>query len=326
MAWSNPIIGGGNTLIREEIKSPDYVPGVSGWSIKKDGTAEFNDVTIRGELFVTDPDGSYVRIYDENPGSGALIEFGLPTASGSVLTPGSITSTDSVPGVGEPGLIFESATVDGTPSGRIELISNTTSNISEITIDATDLRITNDAYLELGGGDQISVKFSGTGGALDVQGVDTNTTFEGNVVVEGSFSRPGCIVSFGTPNITSGVVAQTITLSAIQNTYGMFAGGTPTIVTIPRDGSYEVGMLLRYGSQNPNANLRQMKYLINGVEAMQWNFPAVTNMNGTNITLNGIDHVMLQAGDTITFQTLQNSGVTLGIVAGSKGWVRLVED
>lgn len=48
MPFSNPVVGG-TTLIRPAIHSPDYVPGVSGWSINKDGTAEFNDVTFRGE-------------------------------------------------------------------------------------------------------------------------------------------------------------------------------------------------------------------------------------------------------------------------------------
>jgi hypothetical protein len=49
MTFSNPIVGG-TTLIRPAIHSPDYVPGVSGWSINKDGTAEFNDAVFRGEL------------------------------------------------------------------------------------------------------------------------------------------------------------------------------------------------------------------------------------------------------------------------------------
>lgn len=49
MTFSNPVVGG-TTLIRPAIHSPDYVPGVSGWSINKDGTAEFNDVVIRGDL------------------------------------------------------------------------------------------------------------------------------------------------------------------------------------------------------------------------------------------------------------------------------------
>lgn len=54
MAFSDPIIGGAGTLIRQAIKSPDYVPGDSGWSINKDGSVEFANAKVRGEL-ITGP-------------------------------------------------------------------------------------------------------------------------------------------------------------------------------------------------------------------------------------------------------------------------------
>lgn len=47
--FTNPLVAG-TTLIRTAIHSPDYVAGVSGWTINKDGTAEFNNVTVRGTL------------------------------------------------------------------------------------------------------------------------------------------------------------------------------------------------------------------------------------------------------------------------------------
>lgn len=49
MAFDNPIVAG-NVLIREAVRSPNYVPGTSGWSINRDGSAEFADVDIRGTL------------------------------------------------------------------------------------------------------------------------------------------------------------------------------------------------------------------------------------------------------------------------------------
>lgn len=49
MAFSNPIIAG-DTLIREAIQSENFVAGVSGWRIQRDGTAEFNDITARGDI------------------------------------------------------------------------------------------------------------------------------------------------------------------------------------------------------------------------------------------------------------------------------------
>ena len=50
MPFSNPIVGGNGVLIRDAISSPDFVTGVSGWTIRRDGTAEFNGITIRGSI------------------------------------------------------------------------------------------------------------------------------------------------------------------------------------------------------------------------------------------------------------------------------------
>jgi hypothetical protein len=49
--FSNPIVGG-NVLVRTAIQSRNFVAGVSGWSINRDGSAEFNNAVIRGELVV----------------------------------------------------------------------------------------------------------------------------------------------------------------------------------------------------------------------------------------------------------------------------------
>ena len=48
--FTNAIIGGAETLIRSAIKSVNYIMGVSGWRITRDGDAEFNDATIRGTV------------------------------------------------------------------------------------------------------------------------------------------------------------------------------------------------------------------------------------------------------------------------------------
>lgn len=90
MTFSNPVVGGQNgELIRAAIRSPNYVPGVSGWTINRDGSAEFNNVTIRfdlttGSIVVGDPSGPQVVIRTD--GSKGLIEF--PTnAATEVLNP-----------------------------------------------------------------------------------------------------------------------------------------------------------------------------------------------------------------------------------------------
>jgi hypothetical protein len=51
--FTNPVFGG-NTLIRPAIRSPNYTPGVAGWSINRDGTAELNNLTLRGTFVGND--------------------------------------------------------------------------------------------------------------------------------------------------------------------------------------------------------------------------------------------------------------------------------
>lgn len=51
MQPGNPIVGG-TVLRRPAIQSPDFVTGVSGWIVKIDGSAEFNNVSVRGSLGV----------------------------------------------------------------------------------------------------------------------------------------------------------------------------------------------------------------------------------------------------------------------------------
>jgi hypothetical protein len=89
--FTDPIVGG-TTLIRSAIHSPDYVPGISGWTINKDGTCEFNDATFRGDVVVTDASGAQVAIITNN---GGKIEFTPPNIPGMVVS--------------DPGLIFSSA-------------------------------------------------------------------------------------------------------------------------------------------------------------------------------------------------------------------------
>lgn len=73
MGFRNPIVGG-TSLIRSAIKSPDYVPGSAGWTINKDGTAEFNGLTVRGTFngtdYTVDEDGIF--FYGGPPASGNM--------------------------------------------------------------------------------------------------------------------------------------------------------------------------------------------------------------------------------------------------------------
>lgn len=49
--FDNDIVNASNELTRASMESPNYVHGVSGWTINKDGTAEFNNLTVRGTFY-----------------------------------------------------------------------------------------------------------------------------------------------------------------------------------------------------------------------------------------------------------------------------------
>jgi hypothetical protein len=59
--FGNPILSG-LQLIRQAIQSAGFVAGLTGWSINRDGTAEFNSTTIRGSLTVVFGDGSEMDV------------------------------------------------------------------------------------------------------------------------------------------------------------------------------------------------------------------------------------------------------------------------
>lgn len=69
MQFNDEVVGG-ITLIRPAIQSPGYVAGVSGWIINDDGSAEFNNVTIRGtvvaSVFQTATTGRRITINEGN--------------------------------------------------------------------------------------------------------------------------------------------------------------------------------------------------------------------------------------------------------------------
>ena len=86
MSFSNPITGGQGTLVRPAIKSPNYVAGSSGWTINRDGSAEFNNLTLRGTFNGTD--------YVINS-SGAFFYSGTPAAGNLITSITRATGTDA---------------------------------------------------------------------------------------------------------------------------------------------------------------------------------------------------------------------------------------
>lgn len=80
--FGNPVMAG-NNLARTQMQSPNYVLNVTGWAIRKDGTAQFTGVVLvggsfTGSNFVINSSGEF--FYDGAPAAGNLIISNAPAA------------------------------------------------------------------------------------------------------------------------------------------------------------------------------------------------------------------------------------------------------
>lgn len=121
MAFGNDIAGGQGALLRPAIKSPNYVAGSLGWSINRDGSAEFNNITARGTIIVLDATtGTFVKIL--NSGGFSIIQLNPPTQVGHTFAPGLILATEFAgPNFG-PLVEIVSPSIDGLPISQIGVI------------------------------------------------------------------------------------------------------------------------------------------------------------------------------------------------------------
>lgn len=69
MSFTHSIAGGQGNLIATSFQSPNFIHDVSGWQIAKDGSAEFNDVIIRGGTVI----GGTQLTYNGTPALGNLV-------------------------------------------------------------------------------------------------------------------------------------------------------------------------------------------------------------------------------------------------------------
>ncbi|HWG26095.1 hypothetical protein [Actinospica sp.] len=84
MPFKNYSLTKNGQLTIGQIFSPDFITGVSGWEIRKDGSAEFNNLGIRGTFSGTDYviNSAGAFFYNGTPGPGTLL-ISLATAAGT---------------------------------------------------------------------------------------------------------------------------------------------------------------------------------------------------------------------------------------------------
>lgn len=133
--FNNSILAGQGTLIRQMIESPNFVSGVSGWIIRKDGSAEFNNLNIRGTFngtnYTINNNGAF--FYSGTPAAGNLIQS-LTNSTGTDLfgnaylagtTTYTTIGTVFAVNLNQNAISWYSATTEAGPYTRIALIEQT---------------------------------------------------------------------------------------------------------------------------------------------------------------------------------------------------------
>jgi hypothetical protein len=232
MPFSNPILGG-DTLVRNAIQSRDYVAGVSGWAIFRDGTAEFNNVTVRGSVIagggavtltasgihvqgagrtfdITTTTGMFARrdpddgTYTQVGQGGIAFEPQTPTVpNGNTVTGFSFiqASVDTAGAVDTPKTIFQGPAVNGQDAALITLFGETSNGLTakHTVINGgtvfTDDRLVNNAT----GMDFPSAQLFNTTFAVTIGQTRVNTGF-----INYPIAFPLARALFGIPNIING--------------------------------------------------------------------------------------------------------------------------
>lgn len=126
MPFTNEVIGSNGVLIRNWLQSQNYVAGVSGWQITKDGNAEFNNGTFRGSIAVGPNPGP--RFVVNNTATGDVIDvYGssgqlLMNLRGTGSNAGELTSYDPTSTSSNVSL-FSSEVIFNTPDGSVGAVA-----------------------------------------------------------------------------------------------------------------------------------------------------------------------------------------------------------
>jgi hypothetical protein len=153
------------------------------------------------------------------------------------------------------------------------------------------------------------------------------TVYGGDVIyasdVNQLIDRPHAVVTLAESVPNNAITLLTPTAEQLD-VGGMWDSGDPTVITIPSGGAgwFEVGGTFRWASQATAVGQRNIRVYKNGAEEMSFTWPAVSNLNSTNIPVTGVYELALADGDEITFYGFQNSGGSLALTGNSRAWVK----
>lgn len=301
MPFNNSILGGMGTLIRQMIRSPNYVPNVSGWSINKDGTAEFQNIKARGDL-----SGSTLTI---PPGATIGARIVIDTVNGITLYNAANQIVFQITEASIAGEIFAGgaqvlSSLFGPQSLWFGPNSGVAGNPDWQLLANGDFVITNQAHntdLRIGGGP------SGLLQAHDVSGAGPNRIALGHNGLMGAYYSEE--FSLSAQSLVTNTVTTMINLvkthSQNDNLVTTQMVLTTGVWTCPDDGDYHFDFCLLY-TVAMGAAQRWLQWAMGGILAAPI---AILDIGTAGTNGNTLSFTRFVAkGDTVTFQALQASG------------------
>lgn len=211
LRWSDPIASNDGSLVFPAIKSPNFTTGVIGWEITREGSAEFNNITVRGIFEAVSPSGSNVIVSAD--AASATVSMQPPTFGGETFSPGTLKTTSGATGtlmlIEGPGEITPTNIV----GGELVLGADNTipGSIAQIVADQISLfgvvTLTGDVIL----GSPASDAVSGDDTSV-TSGQTTSTTFVNSLTTSGirgiAFVAPpsGNVFIYGTAGAANNTI------------------------------------------------------------------------------------------------------------------------
>lgn len=171
----------GTSLVRDALNSPNFVHLQSGWSINRDGTAEFNDVVVRGTIIASDFRSSnfvpQTSGFDLNGATGTVEFNGDVAVYGNIFVHASATAPAGT--VGAIQFVPDAPTVAYTGPGAIYARTEPTlANADSLVFQSPADGVGNTSFLVLApalGASRAQAIFGNAGNPLDITDQNTNS-------------------------------------------------------------------------------------------------------------------------------------------------------
>lgn len=342
--FNNGILGGMSKLIRAAIQSPNYIAGLLGWTINRDGSAEFNDLTVRGRLalkLLSSASDHLSDIYwqDGLTTPGRFIEVGDTTGAQIskrlVLAGGSIDNIGGITGGNDASIVLDSYTPNDPTDplvGSLHVLG-----YHDVTLDT---KMYPGGIINLGGDTARIVNVGPQGGTSDLATVTVDGIIKlgraagtgigpSGYTVQIGYAPPAGKAYYERVAMSAQVIAsaaaftQLVNLSS-QKTYNDYAASAWDLVngvwTCPEDGVYSLTFNNDYTAWVAGSRVIAAVFL-NGVatanQIAKLDGPMSSGQTNLSVTRD------FAAGDVLRFQVGQVTGAGQTLVVGSRGYIAI---